>query len=57
MEYLDNLHPDRKLERELQKEKRRLEKEKRRLEKKAKKRQLDDLNEEFSEETIERYSY
>ena len=57
VEYLDNLHPDRKLERELQKEKRRLEKEKRRLEKKAKERELDDSNEEFSEETIERYSY
>ena len=57
VEYLDNLHPDRKLERELQKEKRRLEKEKRRLEKEAKKRELDYSNEEFSEETIERYSY
>ena len=57
VEYLDNLHPDRKLERELQKEKRRLEKEKRRLEKKAKERELDESNEEFSEETIERYSY
>ncbi len=64
VEYLDNLHPDRKLERELQKEKRRLEKEKRRLEKekrrlekKAKEREFDDSNEEFSEETIERYSY
>ena len=57
VEYLDNLHPDRKLERELQKEKRRLEKEKRRLEKQAKERQLNDLNEEFPEETIERYSY
>ena len=57
VEYLDNLHPDRKLERELQKEKRRLEKEKRRLEKEAKERELDDSNAEFSEETIERYSY
>ena len=57
VEYLDNLHPDRKLERELQKEKRRLEKEKRRLEKEAKERELDYSNEEFSEETIERYSY
>ena len=57
IEYLDNLHPDRKLERELRKEKRRLEKEKRRLEKKAKEREFDDSNEEFSEETIERYSY
>ena len=57
VEYLDNLHPDRKLERELQKEKRRLEKEKRRLEKEAKERELNYSNEEFSEETIERYSY
>ena len=57
VEYLDNLHPDRKLERELQKEKRRLEKEKRRLEKQAKEREFYDSNEEFSEETIERYSY
>ena len=57
VEYLDNLHPDRKLDRELQKEKRKLEKEKRRLEKKAKERQLDDSNVEFSEETIDRYSY
>ena len=57
VEYLDNLHPDRKLERELQKEKRRLEKEKRRQEKEAKKRELNYSNEEFSEETIERYSY
>ena len=57
VEYLDNLHPDRKLERELQKEKRRREKEKRRLEKEAKERELNYSNEEFSEETIERYSY
>ncbi|MBO8232931.1 secretion system protein [Prochlorococcus marinus XMU1419] len=42
IEYLDNLHPDRKLQRELQKEKKRKEKE---------------SNEEFSEETLERYSY
>ena len=48
VEYLDNLHPDRKLQRELQKEAKRKEK----LE-----RELDDANENFSEETIERYSY
>ena len=46
--YLDNLHPNRKLQRELQKEAKRKEK----LE-----RELDDANENFSEETIERYSY
>ena len=48
VEYLDNLHPNRKLQRELQKEAKRKEK----LE-----RELDDANENFSEETIERYSY
>ena len=46
--YLDNLHPNRKLQRELQKEAKRKEK----LE-----RELDETNENFSEETIERYSY
>ena len=48
VEYLDNLHPNRKLQRELQKEAKRKEK----LE-----RELDDANENFSDETIERYSY
>jgi len=48
VEYLDNLHPNRKLQRELQKEAKRKEK----LE-----RELEDANENFSEETIERYSY
>ena len=48
VEYLDNLHPNRKLQRELQKEAKRKEK----LE-----RELDEANENFSEETIERYSY
>ena len=62
VEYLDNLHPDRKLQRELQKEQRRKEKEQRRKEKeendlKNKRRKLDESNEEFSEETFERYSY
>ena len=46
--YLDNLHPDRKLQRELQKEAKRKEK----LE-----RELDETNENLSEDTIERYSY
>ena len=48
VKYLDNLHPNRKLQRELQKEAKRKEK----LE-----RELDEANENFSEETIERYSY
>ena len=48
VEYLDNLHPNRKLQRELQKEAKRKEK----LE-----RELEEANEDFSEETIERYSY
>ena len=46
--YLDNLHPNRKLQRELQKEAKRKEK----LE-----RELEETNANFSEETIERYSY
>ena len=48
VEFLDNLHPNRKLQRELQKEAKRKEK----LEK-----ELEEANEDFSEETIERYSY
>ena len=46
--YLDNLHPNRKLQRELQKEAKRKEK----IE-----RELEEANENFSEDTIERYSY
>ena len=45
VEYLDKLHPNRKLLRELKKEEERKEKE------------LEEANEDFSEETIERYSY
>ena len=48
VEYLDNLHPNRKLQRELLKEAKRKEK----LE-----RELNEDNENFSEETIDRYSY
>ena len=55
VEYLDNLHPDRKLERELQKEKKRKEKEAREREKNRRK--LEESNEEFTDETLERYSY
>ena len=48
VEYLDNLHPNRKLQRDLQKEAKR----KKKLEK-----ELEEANRDFSEETIERYSY
>ena len=51
VEYLDNLHPDRKLQRELEKERKRKEKEARNKEK------IDATYEQFSEETLERYSY
>ena len=45
VEYLDKLHPNRKLLRELKKEEERKEKE------------LEESNEEFSDETFDRYSY
>jgi len=48
VEYLDKLHPNRKLQRELEKEAKRKEK----LE-----RELEEANENFSEESIERYTY
>ena len=48
VEYLDKLHPNRTLQRELQKEAKRKE----RL-----KKELEEANEDFPEETIERYSY
>ena len=58
VEYLDNLHPDRKLQRELEKERKRKEKERKRKEKEAKnKENIDETYEQFSEETLERYSY
>ena len=58
VEYLDNLHPDRKLQRELEKERKRKEKERKRKEKEARnKEKIDENYEEFSEETLERYSY
>ena len=59
VEYLDKLHPNRKLIRDLQKEEEL--REKKALEKaKNKKRleqELEEVNGDFSEETIERYSY
>ncbi len=59
VEYLDKLHPNRKLIRDLQKEEERKEKEALEKENKRKKleKELEETNEDFSEETIERYSY
>jgi len=63
VEYLDNLHPNRKLIRDLEKEKKRKEKEEKDREKKRKKleQELEEANEEISEnytdETLDRYSY
>ena len=59
VEYLDKLHPNRKLIRDLQKEKEAQEKEAQEKENKRKKleKELEEANEDFSEETIERYSY
>ena len=51
VEYLDNLHPDRKLQRELEKERKIKEKEARDKE------NIDENYGQFSEETLERYSY
>ena len=59
VQYLDNLHPNRKLIRDIQKEEERKEKEALDKEKKRKRleKELEEANEEYSEETIERYSY
>ena len=59
VEYLDNLHPNRKLIRDLEKEEKRKEKEEKDREKRRKEleKELEETNEEFSEETIDRYSY
>ena len=63
VEYLDSLHPNRKLIRDLQKEEERKEKEAKDREDKIKEleRELEETNQEidveFTEETIERYSY
>ena len=55
VEYLDQLHPNRQLMRDIKKEKQRKEKEAKDREKKRKK--LEENNQEFTEETFERYSY
>ena len=63
VQYLDNLHPNRKLIRDLEKEEKRKEKEAKDREKKRKKleKELEEANEEISEkftdETLDRYSY
>jgi len=63
VEYLDNLHPNRKLIRDLEKEEKRKEKEAQDRENKRKKleKELEETNkeisEEFTDETLERYSY
>ena len=67
VEYLDNLHPNRKLLRDLEKEKKRKEKEAKDRENKRKRleKELEEANEEISEEfteefpdeTVDRYSY
>ena len=59
VEYLDNLHPNRKLIRDLEKEEKRKEKEAKDRENKRKRleKELEETNEEFSDETLERYSY
>ena len=59
IEYLDKLHPNRKLIRDLQKEEKRKAKEVQEKEKNRKKleKELEEFNEDFSEETFERYRY
>ena len=63
VEYLDNLHPNRKLIRELEKEEKRKEKEAQDREKKRIKleKELEETNKEisgeFTDETLDRYSY
>ena len=63
VEYLDQLHPNRKLIRDIQKSEERKEKESRDRENKRKKleKELEETNkeisEEFTEETLDRYSY
>ena len=59
IEYLDYLHPNRQLERDLKKEEERKAKEAKDRENKRKRleKELEETNEEFTEETFERYSY
>ena len=59
VEYLDKLHPNRKLIRDLQKKEEEKEKKEEEKEKNMKRleKELEEANEDFSEETIDRYSY
>ena len=59
VEYLDQLHPNRKQIRDLEKEEKQKEKEAKDRENKRKKleKELEETNEEFSDETLDRYSY
>ena len=59
VEYLDNLHPNRKLIRDLEKEEERKEKEAKDNEMKRKRleKELEEANQELNEETFDRYSY
>ena len=59
VEYLDQLHPNRKLIRDLEKQEEMKVKEAREKEKKRKRleKELEETNEDFSEDIIERYSY
>ena len=59
VEYLDKLHPNRKLIRDLQNEEKRRQKEADAKEKNRKRleKELEEANNEFTEETIDRYSY
>ena len=59
VEFLDNLHQNRKLQRDLEKEEERKIKEAKNRESKRKRleKELEQTNEDFSEETIDRYSY
>ena len=59
VQYLDKLHPNRKLIKELQKEKEAKEKKalKKENNRKRLEKELEEANENFSDDTIERYSY
>ena len=59
VEYLDNLHPNRQLIRDLEKEEKRKEKEARNRANKRKKleKELGETNDEITDETLDRYSY
>ena len=59
VEYLDNLHPNRKLIRELEQEKERKEKEAKdnELKRKRLEKELEEANENLNEEDFDRYSY